>query len=117
MLLLAFVISGIGLLISSIMKTTESFGFIMQILIFPLFFLSGAFFPLTTVPSWMRVLANVNPLTYGVDAMRQILLGNQVASAILSNLSLHTITINALFLLGFSAVMVSAAVWAFNKRS
>jgi ABC-2 type transport system permease protein len=117
MLLLAFAISGMGLLISSLMKTTESFGFIMQILIFPLFFLSGAFFPLTTVPSWMRVLANVNPLTYGVDAMRQILLGNQVASAILSNLSLHTITINALFLLGFSAVMVSAAVWAFNKRS
>jgi ABC-type polysaccharide/polyol phosphate export permease len=65
----------------------------------------------------MRVLANVNPLTYGVDVMRQILLGNQVAPTILSSLSLHTISINTLFLLGFSAVMVSAAVWAFNKRA
>jgi len=117
MLLLAFAISGMGLLISSLMKTTESFGFVMQILIFPLFFISGAFFPLTAAPSWMRVFANVNPLTYGVDAMRQILLGNQIAPTILSNLSLHPIAINALFLLGFSAVMVSAAVWAFNKRA
>jgi ABC-type polysaccharide/polyol phosphate export systems, permease component len=117
MLLLAFAISGMGLLISSLMKTTESFGFVTQILIFPMFFISGAFFPLTAVPSWMRVLSDINPLTYGVDAMRQILLGNQVAPAVLSNLSLHTIISNALFLLGFSVVMVSAAVWAFNKRS
>ena len=101
MLLLAFAISGMGLLISSLMKTTESFGLVMQVLIFPLFFVSGAFFPLTAVPSWMRALANVNPLTYGVDAMRQILLGNQVDPTILNNLSLHAIPINALFLLGF----------------
>jgi ABC-type polysaccharide/polyol phosphate export permease len=65
----------------------------------------------------MSALSYVNPLTYGVDAMRQILLGNQVAPAILNNLSLHAISVNALFLLGFSAVMVSAAVWAFNKRA
>jgi ABC-2 type transport system permease protein len=116
MLLLAFAISGLGLFIASLMKTMESFGLLMQILVFPMFFLSGAFFPLNAVPLWMRALSNINPLTYGVDAIRQILLGNHVASAILSNLSLHTITINALFLLGFSAVMVSAAVWAFNKR-
>jgi ABC-2 type transport system permease protein len=117
MLLLAFAISGLGLLIASLMKTTESFGLVMQILIFPMFFISGAFFPLTAVPSWMRLLSNINPLTYGVDAIRQILLGKQVASAILGRLSLHTIPTNALFLLGFSAVMVSTAVWAFNKKN
>jgi len=117
MLLLAFAISGMGLLISSLMKTTESFGLVMQVLIFPMFFISGAFFPLTAVPSWMKVLSYINPLTYGVDAMRQILLGNQVAENILSVLSLHAISVNALFLLGFSAVMVSTAVWAFNKRA
>jgi ABC-2 type transport system permease protein len=115
-ILLAFAISGLGLFISSLMKTTESFGFMMQILIFPLFFLSGAFFPLTNVPFWMEVLASVNPLTYGVDAMRQILLGSQINSSILSHFSLHTTFINALFLLGFSAVMINAAVWAFNKK-
>ncbi|MGI6335437.1 MAG: ABC transporter permease [Minisyncoccales bacterium] len=117
MLLLAFAISGMGLLISSLMKTTESFGMVTQILIFPMFFISGAFFPLTSVPSWMSVLSYINPLTYGVDAIRQIILGNQVASNILNNLSLHPISVDALFLVAFSAVMVSAAVFAFNKRA
>jgi len=117
MLLLAFAISGMGLLISSLMKTTESFGLVMQVLIFPMFFISGAFFPLTAVPSWMLALSYVNPLTYGVDAMRQIILGNQVASNILNGLSLHAISVNALFLVVFSAVMVTAAVFAFNKRA
>ena len=117
MLLLAFAISGMGLLISSLMKTTESFGLVMQVLIFPMFFISGAFFPLTAVPSWMLALSYINPLTYGVDAMRQIILGNQVASNILNGLSLHAISVDALFLVVFSAVMVSAAVFAFNKRA
>ncbi len=117
MLLLAFAISGMGLLISSLMKTTESFGLVMQVLIFPMFFISGAFFPLTAVPIWMRALSYINPLTYGVDAMRQILLGGQVNSNALSRLSLLNTSINALFLVGFSAVMVGAAVWAFNKKT
>lgn len=117
MILLAFAISGFGLLIASLMKTTESFGLLMQVLIFPMFFMSGAFFPLTAVPGWMSVLAKINPLTYGVDAFRQILLINQVAPEILGKLSLHTISIDALFLLGFSALMVGAAVIAFNKRT
>jgi len=117
MLLLAFAISGMGLLISSLMKTTESFGLVMQVLIFPMFFVSGAFFPLTATPTWMRALSYINPLTYGVDAMRQILLGGQVGSEILGRLSLFTTSANALFLLGFSALMISAAVLAFNKRT
>lgn len=116
MLFLAFAISGLGLLIASLMKTTESFGFLMQVLIFPMFFISGAFFPLTAVPSWMSLLAKINPLTYGVDAFRQIILGGQITPNILEKLSLHSISINALFLAGFSAVMVSTAVIAFNKK-
>lgn len=89
----------------------------MQVLIFPMFFISGAFFPLTAVPSWMSVLSYVNPLIYGVDALRQILLGNQIAPIILSRLSLHAVSINALFLSGFSAIMVGIAVVAFNKKT
>ena len=117
MLLLAFAISGLGLLIASLIKTTQSFGLLMQLLIFPMFFISGAFFALTAVPSWMSVLAKINPLTYGVDAFRQILLNSQVASNVLEKLSLHTIPVNALFLAVFSIVMVGAAVTAFNKKA
>jgi len=64
----------------------------------------------------MSLLAKINPLSYSVDAFRQILLGSQVAPDILDKLSLHAIPINALFLLGFSAIMVSAAVTASNKK-
>ena len=51
-LMLAFAIAGLGLLIASLMKTTESFGLVMQVLIFPMFFMSGAFFPLTAAPDF-----------------------------------------------------------------
>ena len=117
MVLLAMAISGMGLFIASLMRTTESFGLLMQLLIFPMFFISGAFFPLTAVPFWMSVLAKINPLTYGVDAFRQILLNHQVPSGILQNISLHSLPIDMVFLIGFLAVMVFAAVIAFNKRT
>jgi len=116
MVLLAFAISGLGLLIASLMKTTESFGIIMQVLIFPMFFLSGAFFPLTNVPSWMMILSRVNPLTYGVDGMRQIILTG-LPEAITQKLFLFPIGINILVLIVISIVMVSIATLAFNKRS
>ncbi|RMD59650.1 ABC transporter [Candidatus Parcubacteria bacterium] len=116
-LLLSFTISGMGLLIASLMKTTESFGLLMQILVFPMFFLSGAFFPLTAVPAWMSALSHINPLTYGVDAFRQIIIGAQVSPEVIQNIILYPIHINALFLIIFSIVMVAAAVCAFNRKS
>lgn len=116
MMLLAFAISGLGLLIASLMKTTESFGIIMQVLIFPMFFLSGAFFPLTNVPLWMTILSRFNPLTYGVDGMRHIILSD-IPVELAQKLLLYPVQINILILLVFSIVMVSTATLAFNKRS
>jgi ABC-2 type transport system permease protein len=117
MVLLAFAISGLGLLISSLLKSLESFGLIMQLLIFPMFFLSGAFFPLTAVPSWMKILSSINPLTYGVDSLREVILGNQISSGESMKIILHSQPTNAIFLLAFSALMISTAVLAFNRRS
>lgn len=116
LLLLAFAISGLGLLIASRMRTTESFGIVMQVLVFPMFFLSGAFFPLTQVPSWMAVLARLDPLTYGVDALRQIVLGSEVSSEVIRGIALYTPATDALFLAVFSAVVISLAVSAFNRK-
>lgn len=116
MLLLSFSIAGMSLVIASLMKTMESFGVIMQLFIFPMFFLSGAFFPLTSVPHWMVVLSRINPLTYGVDAARQIILGNQVDPNVISKLVIHPVYVDALFLLVFSLIMVSISVWAFNRK-
>jgi len=116
MILLAFAISGMGLLIASLMRSMESFGIIMQLLIFPMFFLSGAFFPLANVPLWMTILSRLNPLTYGVDAMRQIIL-NGIPAELAQKLFLYPLGINILVLLAFSVFMVSIATLAFNKRS
>ncbi|MFC1940689.1 ABC transporter permease, partial [Chloroflexota bacterium] len=44
-------------------------------IVFPLIFLSGIFFPVNNVPTWLEFLSKVNPLTYGVDAIRQLFLG------------------------------------------
>ncbi len=117
MLLLSFAIAGIGLFIASLMKTTESFGLLMQILVFPMFFLSGAFFPLTDVPSWMMVVSRFDLLTYGVDAMRQVFLSAVISPQIAQRLILYPIYINVLFLVIFSTVLVSAAVVAFSKKT
>lgn len=116
MILLSLAVAGIGLFIASLMKSMESFGLLMQIFIFPMFFLSGAFFPLTAVPKWMEILSKIDPLTYGVDAFRQIILSNQVPSQIIERLVLYPIYTDALFLIVFAAIMVLAAVTAFNKR-
>ncbi|MBC7361487.1 MAG: ABC transporter permease [Candidatus Aminicenantes bacterium] len=117
MILVAFSLASLGLLIASLMKTTESFGLMMQLLIFPMFFISGAFFPLTSVPWWMRLLAAINPLSYGVDALRQILLRYQTSGEALKSVSLHPLAVNALFLLIFSTIIVMMGAIAFNKKN
>jgi len=117
MLLLAFTISGLGLLIASLMKSLESFGLLMQLLILPMFFLSGAFFPLTAVPIWMKFLSAINPLSYGVDALREMILRSQITPGEMAHIILRSPMANATYLIVFSAIMISAAVVAFNRRN
>jgi ABC-2 type transport system permease protein len=70
MVLITFGIVSIGLTLASLMDSLESFGVIQTFVNLPLFFLSGALFPLTFVPEWLRWVSIVDPLTYGVDALR-----------------------------------------------
>lgn len=117
MILLAFAIAGLGLFIASVVKTIENFSVIMNLLVFPMFFLSGAFFPLTAVPKWMSVIASINALSYGVDAMRQIMLGGQVAAGALSHLVLRPVAADMTLLVVFGLTFLFAAVIAFDKRN
>jgi ABC-2 type transport system permease protein len=66
---------GIGLLIGSLMERPEGFQLIGSFLVFPLFLLSGALFPIDDLPSWLALLTYADPLTYCVDALRGVLLG------------------------------------------
>lgn len=117
MLLIALAISGLGILVASLMKSMEGFGLLMQLLIFPMFFMSGAFFPMTAVPVWMKWLARLNPLTYGVDALRRIITGNLIPQQVIDRLVMHSLPINAGFLVGFSILMFALALKAFNKKN
>ena len=70
MLLITFGMVSIGLTIASLMESLESFGVIQTFVNLPLFFLSGALFPLGNFPRWLGWVSVIDPLTYGVDALR-----------------------------------------------
>jgi ABC-2 type transport system permease protein len=82
MVLVAATFIGIGLAFSSKMKDMSGFSLIMNFLIFPLFFLSGALYPLDRFPELIRYLAYLNPLTYGVDGLRYSLIGTSAFSPV-----------------------------------
>jgi ABC-2 type transport system permease protein len=75
MILIPCVFVSIGLIIASTVDNVEGFQVIINFLVMPLFFLSGALFPLGNAPLWMKVVAAVDPLRYGVDGMRGALIG------------------------------------------
>ena len=71
LLLTSFALTAFGVMIASRMEQVESFQMIMQFTVLPMFFLSGAVFPLTRLPSWLRVLTRIDPLSYAVEPMRR----------------------------------------------
>ena len=75
MLLIGIGFIGFGIALASILENTESFSLIMQLIVFPTFLLSGAFFPVSNFPNWVKVFSLRNPLTYGVDGLRASLIG------------------------------------------
>lgn len=77
MLLVAFLFTLFGTGIASIIKDVQGFQLIVNFLIMPLFFLSGTFFPLEGLPKALATVVKINPLSYGVDALRGTLVGIQ----------------------------------------
>ncbi len=75
MFLMAMGLVSVGITIASVMESHEGFQMIMNFLIMPMFFLSGALFPLSGLPSWLGYSVLLNPLTYSVDALRFTLIG------------------------------------------
>jgi ABC-2 type transport system permease protein len=68
-----FALTAVGFLIAWRMDSTQGFHAIMNLLLIPMWLLSGSFFPASGAPAWIRVLIHANPLTYGVGAIRRIL--------------------------------------------
>jgi len=89
---------------------------LVQIIIMPLVFLSGVFFPVNNVPTWLEVISKVNPLTYGVDSIRQVFLGADLSTGV--TVFGHTMSIldDAIVVAAIGAVLMALAVWSFSKR-
>lgn len=75
MLMVALLFSALGIMVASLLKDMQGFQLIMNFLVMPLFFLSGALFPLNNVPPALLLVARFDPLSYGVDALRYFLIG------------------------------------------
>lgn len=127
MLLVAWSLSGLGILVASRMKSMEAFQIVMQVLVFPMIFLSGVFFPVGNLPAWLNAIVKVNPATYGVDAIRQLMLGRILpeGSLPLGEMSPLQLTVmghimsladEVMVLVGFGALTLAIAMWAFSRQ-
>jgi len=105
MFLISFALVGIGIIIASRMTSFEGFGTIMNFLVMPMFFLSGAVFPVAGLPAWLKFVVYINPLTYGVDLLRNIVLG----------ISTFSITLDCSILVVFGVAVIFFAVLFFNR--
>ena len=105
MILISFTFTGLGVSFASRMKDFHGFQLIWNFLVFPVFLLSGAIFPIDVFPDWLRYVVYINPLTYGVDGMRGSLIG----------VSAMPLGVNFIALLISSTITVSIGTYLFGK--
>ena len=118
MALLAIAMGSLGILLATRIRSMEAFQATMQMLMFPMVFLSGVFFPMQGLPSWMSVLVKLNPATYGVAPIRQVMLGTAPDSPFNIILFGHTMSIweNTAVLAAFGTAMILLAMWSFGNQ-
>ena len=104
-LLLMVSVLSIGLILGSMMTSPEGFGLISSFVIFPLFFLSGALFPVSNLPGWLYVFVVINPVTYAVDALRTVILG----------IGSFGLGLDLTVMVAFAAAMVLIGTQAFKR--
>jgi ABC-2 type transport system permease protein len=118
MFLLAIALGSFGVLLATRIRSMEAFQATMQMLMFPMVFLSGAFFPLQDLPQWMNVLVKINPATYGIAPIRQVVLGAAPDTAYGISLFGRTLTVwNEISILAaFGTAMILLAIWSFGNQ-
>lgn len=116
-LLLSFALTSLGLAIGSYMTSLEEFQMIVRFVAFPLFFLNGALFPLDKIPTWLSVLTAIDPATYSVDALRNIILGigSKSLSMDMTILILYTICLELVETVSFRRIKPSDHFQATGK--
>lgn len=100
MFLIGFLFTALGTAIASVLEDFQGFQLIMNFLVMPLFFLSGALFPISSAAGFLQIISKINPLTFGVDGLRQALINSSyfglgVDFLVLSILTLITLTVGS----------------------
>jgi ABC-2 type transport system permease protein len=122
-LLLAFSITAFGVMVAARIKQMQSFMGVMQMIVMPMFFISGALYPVANLPEWLKVLNRIDPLTYAVDPMRRLVFNHLDISPAARRTLDPGVTwwgwhvpsgIEALVVLALGLVMLGVAIWEFN---
>ncbi len=104
--ILSFCISALGIFIATFYESFESFSVIMNFIVMPMFFLSGAMYPVKLLPPLLVALSMVNPLTYGIDALKYVILPRDTLSSAASPLT-HDFP----FFLDLSVIVIASVVF------
>jgi ABC-2 type transport system permease protein len=124
MVLLAFTLTAFGVLVAVRIKQAQTFTSVMQMLVIPLFFVSGAFFPVSGLPTWLGVLNRVDPLTYALDPMRRLVFSHLDVSETARRTLDPGVTwfgwhlppaFEAGMVLLLGLTMMGAAIWQFSR--
>jgi ABC-2 type transport system permease protein len=103
--LIAIVFAALGTTIGSSLQDMQAFPIVMNFLVLPIFFLSGALFPLKNLPHALGIVTSVDPLSYGVDGLRVALLGGGYFGA----------TLDLLVLAVVAVILLCVGAWRFSK--
>jgi ABC-2 type transport system permease protein len=122
-LLLAFSITAFGVMVAVRIRQMQSFMGLMQMVVLPMFFISGAMFPVSNLPGWLAFLNRIDPLTYAVDPMRRLVFSHLDISAAarrtldpgVSWWGWHVpALLEAGIVLVMGLTMLAIAIWEFN---
>jgi ABC-2 type transport system permease protein len=122
-LLLAFSITAFGVMVAARIKQMQSFMGVMQMIVMPMFFISGALFPIAALPGWLAFLNRLDPLTYAVDPMRRLVFNHLDISVAARRALDPGVTwggwhvpalLEAACVLALGMVMLAIAIWEFS---
>jgi ABC-2 type transport system permease protein len=124
MLLLALTVTAFGVLVAVSIKQAQTFTSVMQMFVMPLFFVSGAFYPVSGLPTWLGLLNRIDPLTYAVDPMRRLVFSHLDISESARRTLDPGVSwwgwhvpppLEAGMVLALGVAMMGAAIWHFNR--
>lgn len=112
LVLTGFSLTGLGFLLAWLIDNVQGYHAIMMVVLLPMWFLSGAAFPVEGASPWMQTLMKLNPVTYTVEATRFAISGSKASPAVQA-----AIFFDVFVLLGFTALILALSIWFCRRRA